>query len=349
MKAARWYGRRDLRLEELSDPQPGPGEVEIAVHCCGICGTDLHEYVGGPILIPSKPHPLTGKEPPVTLGHEFAGEVVSVGSGVTSWHPGERVTASACLVCGSCGACRSGRTNLCDRLGSIGLAADGAFAERVVVPAYTLHHLPQGLSWEAGAFTEPTAVAVRACRQGRLAKGETAAVVGAGTIGLLVLQAARAHGAEAVYTVEPLPARRRLAEELGAAAAFEPASAPQEIHRATSGRRADVVFECSGRPDTVELAVRLAGKGGRVVLLGIYGAEAVPARYGRLQAHEKELIGSSAYVDEFTLALELLADGRVRTGPLVSERIGLRALPDTFARLAAHPGSRVKVLVNPRA
>ncbi|GIX48466.1 MAG: 2,3-butanediol dehydrogenase [Candidatus Tectimicrobiota bacterium] len=350
MQAARWYAARDVRVEEVAERPLQPGEVRLQVKWCGLCGSDLHEYTHGPVLIPTRPHPLTGKVPPVTLGHEFAAEVVEVGPQVTAWQVGDRVTASACLVCHRCPWCRAGRFNLCERLGSIGLCADGAFAEQVVVPDYTLFRLPEGLSWEAGALAEPAAVALHACKQGRLQPGDTVAVVGAGPIGLLVLQAARSCGAARVFVVEPVAGRRRLAEALGAEAALDPTAVAvdREIHQRTGGLRAEVVFECVGTPPAVETAVKLAGKGGRVVLVGIY-TQASPLAWGRIQAHEKTLVGASAYTDEFPLALAMLADGRLQAAPLVTDRIPLRDLATRgLQQVLAEPDRHVKILVSPQ-
>jgi (R,R)-butanediol dehydrogenase/meso-butanediol dehydrogenase/diacetyl reductase len=349
MRAVRWYGAHDLRMEEVAEPGLEPQEVRLKVKWCGICGSDLHEYTEGPILIPTRPHPLTGKTPPVVLGHEFSAEVMEVGSQVERVAVGDRVTANACLVCHTCAWCRQGKYNLCERLGSIGLCADGGFAEFTVVPDYTLFRLPDTISWEVGTLCEPTAVALHACVRGRVQPGETVVVVGAGTIGLLVLQGALACGAERVYVVEPLAGRRQIAEEVGAEEAWDPQTiaVDREIHRLTGGLRADVVFECVGKPQAVEAAVKLSGKGGRVVLVGIY-TEASPLTWGRIQAHEKELIGASAYTDEFPLALAMLADGRMRATPLIGAQIALSEMEDKgFQSLLASPDRNVKILVSP--
>jgi (R,R)-butanediol dehydrogenase/meso-butanediol dehydrogenase/diacetyl reductase len=348
MRAARWYAPRDVRLESVPEPQVAPAEVVVRVEWCGLCGTDLHEYTHGPVLIPSRPHPLTGKVPPITLGHEFCGTVASAGPGA-AFAAGDRVTANACLVCHECAWCRAGQPNLCAKLGSIGLCADGGFAEFVRVPAYALHRVPANLTAEVGAITEPTAVAVHACRRARLQGGETVAVVGAGTIGLLVLQAARAHGAAAVFSIEPIAARRQLATELGAQAVFDPraTAVDKELAAVTDGRRADVVFECTGSLAGIETALRVSGKGGRVVIVGIY-RDASPAPWARLQAHEKEVIGSSAYTDEFPAALQLLASGAVQAAPLITDRIRLEELESRGLRaLLEEPEKHLKILVQP--
>jgi len=346
MRAARWHAPHDVRIESVPEPTPRPGEVVLRVEWCGLCGTDVHEYLHGPVLIPSRPHPLTGQVPPVTLGHEFCGTVTAVTD--AAFAPGDRVTASACLVCQECSWCRAGQSNLCAKLGSIGLCADGGFADFVRVPAYAVYRVPNSVTPEIGALAEPTAVAVHACRRARLRAGETVAVVGAGTIGLLVVQAARAHGAAAVFSIEPIAARRQLAQELGAQAAFDPAvPVDKEIAAATGSRRADVVFECTGSMAGIETALRVSGKAGRVVIVGIY-RDASPAPWARLQAHEKEIIGSSAYTDEFPAALEMLASGAVRGAALITDRITLEDLEARGLRpLVEEPSQHLKILVRP--
>lgn len=346
MRAARWYAPRDVRVESVPEPQPGPADVVLRVEWCGLCGTDVHEYLHGPVLIPSRPHPLTGQVPPVTLGHEFCGTVTAMGA-EAPFRAGDRVTASACLVCHECAWCRAGQTNLCAKLGSIGLCADGGLAEFVRVPAYTVHPVPAGVSTEIGALAEPTAVAVHACRRGRVRPGDTVAVVGAGTIGLLVLQVARADGAAAVFSIEPIAARRELAAALGATPFDSSAAVDKEIAAATDNRRADVVFECTGSLAGIDTALRVSGKGGRVVLVGIY-RDRSPAPWARLQAHEKEVIGSSAYTDDFPAALGLLASGAVQGARLITDRIELDHLEREGLRpLVDEPAQHLKILVRP--
>ncbi len=347
MRAARWHARYDLRIESIPEPETMPGEVVLRVEWCGLCGTDLHEYTHGPVLIPSRPHPLTGRVPPITLGHEFCGTVAAAGADAR-FAVGDRVTANACLVCHDCSWCRAGQFNLCAKLGSIGLCADGGLAEFVRVPAYGLHHVPPALAPDLAALAEPTSVAVHACRRARLQHGDTVAVIGAGTIGLLVLQAARAAGAGVVFSIEPLAGRRALATELGAQAAFDAKQAvDKEIAAATGGRRADVVFECTGSIAGIETALRVSGKAGRVVIVGIY-RDTSPAPWARLQAHEKEVIGSSAYTDEFPAALQLLASGAVQSAPLITDRIGLEEIEQRGLRaLLEEPARHLKILVHP--
>jgi (R,R)-butanediol dehydrogenase/meso-butanediol dehydrogenase/diacetyl reductase len=351
VQALRWHGREDVRLDEVPEPEPGPGEVVVRVAACGICGSDLHEYLHGPLYIPTAPHPLTGVVPPVTLGHEFCGRIEAVGHGGGDLPPGTRVTVNPCLLCRQCVWCRRGQPNLCARLGSLGLSRDGAFAPLVAVPAYACRALPDGLGEAEGAMVEPLAVAVHATRRARLGGGEAVAVVGAGPIGLLLLQVLKAHGAGWVAVIEPRPERRRLAASLGADAVIDPdAQDPaRRIAALTSGERAAVAFECVGSGAAFSTALRVAGKGGRVVLVGLVPATVEVSLLGVL-AHEKEIVGSSAYVDEFDDALRLLSESRVRIAPLVTARIPLAAARDRGLDALGRPEEgHVKILVTPDA
>ncbi|RMG55334.1 MAG: 2,3-butanediol dehydrogenase, partial [Bacteroidetes bacterium] len=274
MKAAVWYGKRDVRVEEVSEPAaPGPGQAKVKVHWCGICGSDLHEYDAGPIFIPATaPHPLTGVQAPLILGHEFSGEVVEVGEGVREVKVGDRVTADACQYCGECYMCKMNRYSLCSSLAFTGLMANGAFAEYVNVPAYTLYSLPPEMPSDVGALVEPLAVGIHAIRRAPVIQGDSVAVVGAGTIGLVTLQAARAAGASQVFVLEMAKARKEYAQKLGATAVIDPSETDPvaEVRRLTNGLGVDVAIECVGSEITGALALDLARVGGKVVLVGIF-------------------------------------------------------------------------------
>ena len=208
MRAARFHARGDIRVEEVPDPQVGPGQVQVDVDWCGICGTDLHEYLEGPIFIPppGSPHPITGETAPVVMGHEFAGVVSAVGSGVTGVTEGDRVAIEPYYVCGQCAA---GRYNICRKLGFVGLAGQqGCSAEKCLVDARWVHLLGE-LPTDVGALVEPLAVGYHAVRLSGLQPGGTAAVFGAGPIGLVTLACLRAAGAATVVAVEPAAARSR--------------------------------------------------------------------------------------------------------------------------------------------
>jgi (R,R)-butanediol dehydrogenase/meso-butanediol dehydrogenase/diacetyl reductase len=351
MQALRWHGPRDIRLEDVPAPSPRPGDVLIEVAACGLCGSDVHEYLHGPVYIPKTPHPLTGVLPPVTLGHEFAGRVVAVGAAVDSPRAGDRVAVNPCLLCGTCAWCRRGRGNHCAKLATLGLSRDGALAPLVTAPASGCHILPPEVDDEQGAQVEPLAVVVHACARARLLGGERVAIVGAGAIGLLLLQVLKARGAGFTFVVEPRAERRRLAQELGADDVIDPdaVDAARAIGDRTGGERVEVAFECVGHEAAFATALRAAGKGGRVVLVGLV-PEPVAVNLLGLLAHEKEIVGSSAYVGEFPEAIGLLASGRVRVTPLVTARVPLaRGVSDGIEALLRREEGHVKILVTPQA
>jgi (R,R)-butanediol dehydrogenase/meso-butanediol dehydrogenase/diacetyl reductase len=349
VKALRWHDRLDVRLDDVAEPVAGPGDALLEVLACGICGSDLHEYLEGPVYIPKGPHPLTGVAPPVTLGHEFCGRVREVGARVTTLRPGDRVTVNPCLLCGECVWCRRGQPNLCAKLGTLGLSRDGAFAPLVTAPASGCHRLPSAVSDHAGAAVEPLAVAVHAARRARLTGAERVALVGAGPIGLLLLQVLKARGIRWVAVIEPREERRRLAHGLGADVVVDPqAQDPaRTLAELTDNERAEVAFECVGSPAAFATAFRLAGKGGRVVVVGLVPAQ-VQVNLLALLAHEKEIVGSSAYTDEFPAAIALLVEGRVRIEPLVTATVPLEAaISRGLEALRRREEAHVKIMVTP--
>jgi (R,R)-butanediol dehydrogenase / meso-butanediol dehydrogenase / diacetyl reductase len=354
MLAAVWHGRRDIRVQEFADPgEPAADEVKLQITWCGICGTDLEEYLHGPLFIPvDKPNPLTGIIAPMIMGHEFVGVVRQVGSGVTDLQPGDRVAVDTLIHCGDCFYCRRHQVHLCDSLAIMGLSTHGGLAEYVNAPRYMCFKYPATLPDPHAALAEPASVAVRAARQGRLAAGESVVVVGAGTIGLLTLQFARAMGAAKVIAVEPEQSRRELALKLGATAAVDPlANDPVvAVQRLTGGRGADVVFECAGNTATMALAPRLGRKRSRIVLVGLHDAP-VPVQLVSVVIGEQELIGSFSHVYDldFVAAVELLATGHIIAEPLITAQISLRDLVSRgLEELASTKARHLKILVSPQ-
>lgn len=285
------------------------------------------------------------------MGHEFVGSVAAIGEGVTQFGVGERVAPEPALFCGQCFYCRRHDYAVCVNWATLGLHGDGGLAEYAIVPAFSCQRLPDTLSDDEGALLEPTEVAVRAVRKSDLRLAETVAVVGGGTIGLLVLQVARAAGASAVYLIEPHAARRELGVTLGATAAFSPEQADwyEEVRGGCSGVGRDVVFECAGARETANMAVRVARKGGRIVVIGIH-PERVPLSTLEVILGEKHLIGSVQhhYDEDLPAAVQLLAEGKVRAGPLISARVPLEGVvSDGFRALIEHPEQHLKILIGP--
>jgi (R,R)-butanediol dehydrogenase/meso-butanediol dehydrogenase/diacetyl reductase len=354
VKAAVWYGRRDIRIEEFPDPPPpGKGEVRIKVLWCGICGTDLEEYLYGPLYIPvDKPNPLTGRKAPMVLGHEFVGTIVEVGPDVTDFKVGEVVTPDTLIHCGRCYWCQRHQVHHCENLAILGLSTDGGFAEYVNAPTYMCFRLPSGVAAEVGALAEPASVAVRASRLAHIMLGDSVVVIGAGTIGLFCLQTARLAGAARVYAIEPENSRRAIAQQLGADEVIDPSHAdPVEAIRAlTAGRGADVVIECGGNAQTMALAPQLARKQGRVVFLGLHN-EPVPINLFPAVTNELQLIGSFSHVydEDFATAVTLLGEGRIRAEPLITGRIRLDDLVEKgLQELISNKAKNLKILVSPQ-
>jgi (R,R)-butanediol dehydrogenase/meso-butanediol dehydrogenase/diacetyl reductase len=352
MKAARFHGRGDIRVEDVPAPRVGPGQVEVSVDWCGICGTDLHEFLEGPIFIPQEgaPHPITGSELPVVMGHEFAGVVSAVGSGVTGVREGDRVAVEPYYVCDECVACTAGRYNICRKLGFVGLSGqDGGFAERCVVDARWVHPLGD-LPTDIGALVEPLAVGYHAVRLSGLRPGGTAAVFGAGPIGLVTAAALKAAGAGKVVVVEPAAARKAKAAGAGADEVLDPTGTdvPDAIRDLTAGAGADVAFECAGVDAVLAAAIGSVRPGGTVVNVAIWGH--VPkVAMNDLVLSEVSVIGSLAYCGDHADTIALLRDGKVDAEQFITGRIGLADLVDGgFRELIDNKEENVKILVSPK-
>lgn len=349
MHALRWHGRGDLRLDDVPEPDaPAPGEAVVEVSYCGICGTDLHEYLHGPNLIRTGRHPLTGVEPPITLGHEFSGRITALGGPVPGMDVGTRVTVDPCLRCGTCRWCRQGEYHICAKGGSVGLASPGAFARYVTVPAEGLVPVPDGVPDRIAALAEPLAVGLHAVRRAAVQPGDNVLLLGAGPIGIAALLALKLSGAAGIYVSEPLPERAARAADIGATEVFDPAVSDvrREVFLRTGRIGPDVVVEATGRPDLVELAVRTVRRGGRAVLAGISG-ESASLPINQIVPFERTVLGSLGYNFDIPRVLDLIATERLDPTPLLS---GVRSLTDgldAFAELDADRGRHLKILLAP--
>jgi 2-desacetyl-2-hydroxyethyl bacteriochlorophyllide A dehydrogenase len=334
MKAAILHGPRDLRVETCREPQAGDGEVLVRVTMSGLCGTDYRIFSGDrPVSYPR------------VLGHECVGRVEAVGPGVRNVRAGDNVAIEPNYSCGACPLCREGNRNLCLSRTAVGIDVDGCFAELARVPARCCWPAPAGVADEDLMVTEPLAVVVRAVARGRVRAGETAAVVGAGTLGLLGLQVLRARGAR-VLVVSRSARRFALAKELGAEVTHAMADGPlDEAARRFSQREGvDCVLETAGTPEAVNHALALVRPGGRVVLTGL-PHEPTPVSFFSVVRHEVTIVGSMIYQDEFAEAMGLVAAGHVRTRPLVTHRFALDEIGRAFA-VHREPTS-IKVAVVP--
>src|SRR2546427_13163135 len=319
MKAAVLYGPRDLRVEAAREPRLEPGEVVVRIDSAGLCGTDYRIWTGERIV-----------EYPRVMGHELVGRVEAAAPDLTPVRPGGRVVVEPNYGCGHCPLCREGNRNLCLSRRAIGIDVDGGFAELVRLPARCCWPAPAGVETDALLLTEPLAVVVRAVDRGAPKRGESAAVVGAGSLGLLALQVLRARGAR-VLVVSRSARRFALARELGAEATHTTAEgALEETARRFSGREGvDLVVETAGTADAVTYALELARPRARVVVTGL-PHESTPVPFFSVVRREITITGSMIYQDEFAEALRLVGSGAVKTRPLITHRFGLDRIGEAF-------------------
>jgi (R,R)-butanediol dehydrogenase/meso-butanediol dehydrogenase/diacetyl reductase len=350
LRALRYHAAHDLRIEDVAEPgAPGPRDVVVKVATCGICGTDLHEYVAGPIVTPVDPHPLTGAQNPQILGHEFAGEVVATGSGVTSVAEGDRVAIMPLAYCGTCPYCRRGLQHLCATMGCVGLSHTwGGMGELATVAEYQVVRLPESVDYRQGALIEPTAVAAYGVERAGVAPGDRVLVTGAGPIGALAALCAHAAGAASVYVSEPNPARRARAEELGVATVLDPTSVdvPELLHERTEGLGVDVVIECSGHPNGFSAGVRSLRRRGTLAQTGLFVGEAsVEPMLWSL--NDLTIVGTWCYwVYDFDRIAAQIGAGSLPVERVITSNVPLADAPDAFARLASGGADEIKILVD---
>jgi len=343
VRAAVYHGAGDIRVEDVPDPSPAPGELVLEIHAAGICGTDVGEYVHGPVSYAAE-----GLVP----GHEFSGRVAALGKGVGGFDVGAVVASGAGISCGECFQCRAGRTNLCLSYSTIGLQRDGALAQYVAVPAATCIDVgPHGLDEETAALSQPMAIAVHSMRRGRPAPGEEVVVIGAGGIGAFLTYAAARAGAR-VTVVDLLPERLELALALGAADAISPPEdATLEEVFADRGVQPSVIYEVTGLPGVLDEAAEALVPGGRLVVVGLQ-ANPLEVDLRRLTLTEVEWIGTNAHVCDADLpeAIRLLAARESRWTDVAPTMLPLTELvSDGIRPMADGRSTRIKTLIDPWA
>lgn len=351
MKAARYHGRLDIRIEDVPAPVPGDDELLLSVAAVGICGTDAAEFSRGPTMFPiDEAHPVTGHRGPMVPGHEFSGTVVAAGHDVTGFAEGDLVTSGAGVSCGACDQCRNGRTNLCQRYFTIGLNRDGALAELTTVPARACVSVEdRHLSGDVAAMAQPMSIAVHAMRRGRPGPGEHVLVVGAGGIGAFLVHAAARHSAE-VTAVDLEADRLTVVAALGAERTIQTTSeAPLEEQLRVLPTRPTVVYECTGYPPAAQAAVAVVERGGRVVVVGLH-KNPVSVDLLSVSLDEKELIGTLAHVldADLGLAVDLLEDGAALWDQVAPEVAPLEDLVGAGLRPMIEGGQTpIKLLLDP--
>jgi L-iditol 2-dehydrogenase len=333
-----------LEIAEQPLPAVGPDEVLVRVEACGICGSDVHGYDGS-----------SGRRiPPIVMGHEAAGTVAAVGAEVRELSEGDHVTFDSTIYCGKCEYCARGEINLCDDRQVMGVSCTdyrraGAFAEYVVVPQRIIYRLPETFSFADAAMLEAVSVALHAVRVADVKGGETALVIGAGMIGLLTMQAARAAGCSRVFIADVDASRLNLARQVGADEILHCSGVDMvaEVLKLTDGRGVNLAFEAVGRNETVAAAIDSTRKGGTVTLVGNIAAE-VTLPLQKVVTRQLRLQGSCASAGEYPQAIELIANGKIQVKPLVTAVAALEEGPRWFERLHAGEPNLMKVILTPR-
>jgi L-iditol 2-dehydrogenase len=344
MKALLLSQYKHLEIVDTPKPHIEPNEVLVQVAACGVCGSDVHGYDGS-----------SGRRiPPIIMGHEAAGKIAAIGGEVKEFSVGDRVTFDSTVYCGDCGPCRRGEVNLCENRQVLGVSCGdyrraGAFAEYVAVPSRIVYRLPDSLAFQEAAMLEAVAVALHAVGLAQFSPASTSLVVGAGMIGLLVVQALRVAGCTSILVADIDKSRLGLAEEAGATRVLLANDGfPEQVVRLSGGAGVDVAVEAVGRNETVNAAIDSVRKGGTVVLVGNISPE-VTLPLQKVVTRQICLQGSCASAGEYPRAIELLASGAINVKPLITAIAPLDDGPQWFARLHAREPNLMKVILTPGA
>jgi L-iditol 2-dehydrogenase len=343
MKALMLTAPNQFEYTDVPEPVIGPDEVLVHVKACGLCGSDVHGMDGS-----------SGRRiPPLIMGHEAAGQIAALGPQVVDWQVGQRVTFDSTVYCGHCFFCRRGQINLCDHRRVLGVScADyrqhGALAEYLAVPARILYALPAEVPYSHGALVEPVSIAVHAASLVPPALDDTAVVVGAGMIGLLLIQVLRAAGCGQIIAVDINPWRLEQARAMGASSALNPreANVPAVVQQLTHGRRADLAFEVVGASATVQTAVNALRKGGRLALVGNL-APMVDLPLQAVVTRQLTLAGSAASCGQYPACLNMMARGQINPAAIISAVAPLSEGAAWFDCLYRADENLLKVILEP--
>lgn len=353
MKAARYYDQKDIRIEDIPEPELKPGTVAIDVAWCGICGTDLHEYLEGPIFVPpkGKPHPISGEEAPVTLGHEFSGTITALGEGVTGLEVGQNVVVEPYIVSEDVDTGEGSNYQLSENMNFIGLGGrGGGLSEKIVVEQRWVH--PVGdIPLDEAALIEPLSVGHHAFVRSGAGEGDVAIVGGAGPIGLLTAGVLKASGLT-VYISELSEARKEMARTTGVAdEVFDPreVDVAEKVRELTDGKGADVGFECSSVPVVLDMLIDAVKPGGVIVNVSIWGRKP-EVDMPNLVLKEIDLRGTIGYSNDHPATIKLVQEGKLDLSKFITGRLALEELVEKgFDELINNNEKHVKILVNPNA
>lgn len=343
MKALTLTAYKEFEYGDAPDPEIAENEVLISVKACGVCGSDIHGMDGS-----------SGRRiPPIIMGHEAAGEIAAVGNSVSNWKVGDRVTFDSTVYCGKCESCKNGQINLCPDRNVLGVSCDdyrrhGAFAELVKVPEHILCAIPDNVAFEQAAFAEPVSIALHGVNRLPLKPGDSAVVIGAGLIGLLVVQALKAKGAGIVVAVDLDEKRLEMAKQLGADEVFLSGDdVPEKVRKAVGNPDgADVALEVVGFGPTIKLAIDSVRKGGSISCVGNLKAE-VPFPLQAVVTRELSVFGSCASAGEYDEAVKAVSSGAIKVEPLISAVADLKDGGEWFQRLYRNDEGLMKVILKP--
>lgn len=341
MKAALLHRIKDIRLEEIERPAFAPDEVLVRIKSVGVCGSDVTYFVQGHIgnQIVTAPH---------ILGHECSGEIVETGAEVKGIERGTRVAIEPGIPCGRCPSCRKGYYNICPQVRFLGTPpVPGAYREYISYPPDFVFPLPSGIGYDEGAMIEPLAVAVHAVDLGKVQNGDSVAVLGAGSIGLLTLQAAISAGASFSLTADLIPERLRLAKKYGADVVINAVKEQviQRIKEKTGGRGVDVVFDAAGEAETFQESIQIARPGGTVVLIGICREDMVSLDFQTARRKELVIKNVRRFRHTYGRAISLVAKGKIEVKSLITHRFNLPRLPEAFELVEGRRDGIIKAVI----
>ncbi|MEJ2865551.1 2,3-butanediol dehydrogenase [Actinomycetospora flava] len=346
MRSAVYHHPHDVRIDDVAEPEPGPGQVKLRVAHNGVCGSDLHEYFAQETFVPVAPHPQTGIQAPVALGHEFSGTVVATGDGVTSVREGDRVAVRPTYTCGQCPSCRAGSPNTCRILAFHGLSGPGGgLSEYTVLPESMVFALPENVSLEMGALVEPMAVSYHAVKISGIRPGELAVIAGLGPIGVGLFFALRAAGVTNIIASDPSARRREILAGLGAQNVIDPTATEVAVaaHEASDGLGAQVVFDAAGVGAAILTGIGALAPQGKIIVVGIH-EQAMELNPTALLLGEAQIVASLTYTDDdYRHVIDSMSRGEI-TGEGWVDHAPLDDLLVVYDQLRR--GERMKVLID---
>ncbi|MFW5799124.1 MAG: zinc-dependent alcohol dehydrogenase [Planctomycetota bacterium] len=344
MKAMRYHGPRDIRLEDIPRPEPGPDDVLVRVHAAGLCGTDLEVYDGTMFYFTSG---MTYT--PITPGHEWAGEVMDLGDNVTGFNVGDRVTGECSVGCLQCDYCRRGWYNQCPNRTETGLLnREGGFAEFIAFPYHFLHTCNE-LPYAEAAFIEPTGVALYATKLARVCPEDVVAVMGPGPIGLFAVQTAKAYGARTVILAGTRPGRLEVGKALGAdlTVNVREENLVEVVHQATGGHMVDVVIEAAGQPAVWDDIASIVAPRARVAMTGLFAAKTCNVDFDPLVINNITILGSLGGPNCWDEAIDLHQRGQVSAAPMITHRLPLSQFVEGIEIMRNRTDNAIKVVLEP--